>query len=529
MEEEKTDLGHPETYDSPEVHPAATLVREMTDDEFAALKADIAANGQRESIKLLDGKVLDGRNRLRVCGELGIEPRFEDVKTDDAAAYVRSLNVARRHLTTLERARVANSEATRTRADQRGPATFGTGAEGLPPTQAEAAAKFGVGVRTIRQVKAIDESGDGELIASVESGDVSIKKAAAKVALRQRAERRVREVKSPIPIEVLRSFEIIDRELVYRPGRELWTEDSSGSVRCGAVLEEELPHGGFLDDIGKLLRTLKLYRDGCDVLFEDGRITLRQGSTASQIALSAPAKEPERIMGPVDTSDHQLVGRCRMSGMRFAESVKSARVMRAPCVVLMSDTERVSVTWRAPTGVRKRDRENDLARIRTYVGKEVFAELMDGRNDEAVAELVGGTVEYNAVLRGQRLAGGGGSSWECSFAPQLIRLVDPAHNYDVAVYRKGSKGIAVFEAGQESGVMLTYWIEAEEVAAHGEASPVAADLPGRVVHLGDRHQCAVTAEVIDDQVQLTARLDDDPDRAVQVTVPWRDLARLFPE
>jgi len=492
--------------DNPEVHPAASLVREMTCDEFAALKADIDANGLREMIKLLGGKVIDRRNRLRACGELGIPPQFEDVEADDPAAYVLSLNVARRHLTTLERARAANEEATRTRADQSGPATIGTGADGLPPTQAQAAAKYGVGVRTLGQVRAIDGSGDGELIASVDSGDISIKRAAAKVARRQRGERETGEWKSPIPIAVLRNFQKINRQLVYRRGRELWTGDSSRGIRCRAVFEEELPHDGFLDDIRKLLRALSLYRNRCEVLFEDGRITVRQGSKSSQIALSSAETAPVSTMEPVDTSGHDLVGRCRMSGKAFAESVKGAGKLGAPNIVLGSDVRGVSVTWRAPGSVDKAAKKN-------------------------VPEMrAGGGVEYIAVGGGYRLAGGSASSWKCSFAPESVGLVDPEHNYDVAVCGKRGKGVGVFGAvDNATGAKLTYWIKVKDVAAHGGVSSVAVDLPGRVMHTGNQHKRPVTAEVIGDQVQLTARLDDDPDRVVQLTVPWQDLAVLIPQ
>ena len=64
-----------------ESHPVASLFPLMGDEEFAALKADIAANGQREPVWLHDGKLIDGRNRYRACTELGLEPKTEEVAT----------------------------------------------------------------------------------------------------------------------------------------------------------------------------------------------------------------------------------------------------------------------------------------------------------------------------------------------------------------------------------------------------------------------------------------------------------------
>jgi site-specific DNA-methyltransferase (adenine-specific) len=55
-------------------HPAAEAFPMMNAVRLGELKADIAANGQREPITLCDGMILDGRNRYRACIELGIEP-----------------------------------------------------------------------------------------------------------------------------------------------------------------------------------------------------------------------------------------------------------------------------------------------------------------------------------------------------------------------------------------------------------------------------------------------------------------------
>ena len=61
-----------------DVHPAAEIFPLMSDEEFKGLVADIQEHGLREPIVLHDGKVLDGRNRVRACEELGIELDLEN-------------------------------------------------------------------------------------------------------------------------------------------------------------------------------------------------------------------------------------------------------------------------------------------------------------------------------------------------------------------------------------------------------------------------------------------------------------------
>lgn len=82
-------------------HSACELFPMIGDDEFEALKADIRDNGQREPIVLVDGEVVDGRNRMRACAELGIEPKTRNLtraEAGDVFALVMSLNFHRRHL-----------------------------------------------------------------------------------------------------------------------------------------------------------------------------------------------------------------------------------------------------------------------------------------------------------------------------------------------------------------------------------------------------------------------------------------------
>jgi ParB-like chromosome segregation protein Spo0J len=86
-------------------HPLANKFPLMVGKEFAALVADIEANGLREKITLYQGKILDGRNRYRATFQAGIESQFEQFEGDEAAAtaFVISKNIHRRHLKPKEK------------------------------------------------------------------------------------------------------------------------------------------------------------------------------------------------------------------------------------------------------------------------------------------------------------------------------------------------------------------------------------------------------------------------------------------
>jgi N6-adenosine-specific RNA methylase IME4 len=88
-------------------HPIAGIFPLMSGPDLAELAADIRANGLREAITLCDGKILDGRNRFRGCRIAGVSPRFVQFANGSPAAFVLSLNLRRRHLTTSQRACVA--------------------------------------------------------------------------------------------------------------------------------------------------------------------------------------------------------------------------------------------------------------------------------------------------------------------------------------------------------------------------------------------------------------------------------------
>lgn len=87
------------------IHPAADIFPMLEGENLQQLVEDIKANGLINSIKVFDGQIIDGRNRLRACNEAGIPPVFETLETlPDPMAYIIATNLHRRHLTTAQHA-----------------------------------------------------------------------------------------------------------------------------------------------------------------------------------------------------------------------------------------------------------------------------------------------------------------------------------------------------------------------------------------------------------------------------------------
>lgn len=85
------------------VHPLADSFPMIEGPEYEAFKADVEKNGQREPILVSpDGTLLDGRNRIKACEELGIEPKIK-LEKDDPKKVILALNVHRRHMTKDQR------------------------------------------------------------------------------------------------------------------------------------------------------------------------------------------------------------------------------------------------------------------------------------------------------------------------------------------------------------------------------------------------------------------------------------------
>jgi ParB-like chromosome segregation protein Spo0J len=159
-----------------EINPLATLFTPTAEKEFARLRVDIAARAQREPIWTHRGRVVDGRHRLRACGELGLEPV---VREYDGAVldFVIAKNLHRRHLIANQRALLAAKLATLSGGRR------SKTARKQAVTQSDSAALLGVGRTTVQGARQVLDRGVPELVAAVERDAIKVSTAATVATL----------------------------------------------------------------------------------------------------------------------------------------------------------------------------------------------------------------------------------------------------------------------------------------------------------------------------------------------------------
>jgi hypothetical protein len=87
-----------------DVHPVADLFPMLGPDELADLAADIAERGLLDPIVLdVEGRILDGRNRLAACEKAEVVPEFVTYEGDDPIGYALAKGVLRRELRSAQR------------------------------------------------------------------------------------------------------------------------------------------------------------------------------------------------------------------------------------------------------------------------------------------------------------------------------------------------------------------------------------------------------------------------------------------
>lgn len=153
-----------------EFHKLANIFPLIEGGEFEQLVSDIREHGVLEPVWMLEGKILDGRNRYRAAQAAGVECPVRSYDGNDPIGFILSHNLKRRHLNESQRAMVAAKLVT-LRDGQRQDRVRGTSIE-------VASRRLNVGRASVERAKAVQSGGAVELIGAVESGRVSVSVAA---------------------------------------------------------------------------------------------------------------------------------------------------------------------------------------------------------------------------------------------------------------------------------------------------------------------------------------------------------------
>lgn len=165
--------------------------------EFGELRDDIAENGLLEAIWIHpDGSVIDGRNRHRACVETETQPQFRTwAGQGSLVAFVVSLNLKRRHLTSSQRAVVAleilpmlEDEAKERQGKRTDLASVKELTEVQPQRAAQEAAKIANTNRQyVSDAKKLQQQAP-DLLKSVKVGEITIPQAKRELVKRERKE-----------------------------------------------------------------------------------------------------------------------------------------------------------------------------------------------------------------------------------------------------------------------------------------------------------------------------------------------------
>lgn len=169
------------------IHPAANIVPLLEGLAFEALKADIRENGLHMPIAVWEGQILDGRNRMRACEELGIRPNVLEIKSlpgDSPTLYVLSANLHRRHLSPSQLAMVGARARARFDAEAKLRQARKTGTNEVCGDARDLAGQaVGVSGKTIDYASKVLKAGVPELVAACDAGKLAVSRAAQLVEL----------------------------------------------------------------------------------------------------------------------------------------------------------------------------------------------------------------------------------------------------------------------------------------------------------------------------------------------------------
>jgi hypothetical protein len=175
-----------------DVHPAANIVPMLEGAAYESLKEDIRTNGQQVPVVLWKGSVIDGRNRMRVCHELGVSPRtieLDSLPNESPTMYVLSANLHRRHLSPSQLAMVA--ARARDQFDREAKLRQARLAHASGDARDLAGRAVGVSGKSVDYATRVLKDGVPELVSACDAGRLAVSRAARMVELPAQDQRAV--------------------------------------------------------------------------------------------------------------------------------------------------------------------------------------------------------------------------------------------------------------------------------------------------------------------------------------------------
>ena len=183
------------------------LIPPLTPEERQQLKRNIEREGVLDPLKVWNGTILDGHNRLEICDELGIKYYVQEVpdirSREHAKIWIIKNQLGRRNLNESQRAMLAADLKKVYAGPARERMTAGKANPGPNCDEGradeQAARDMNVSRMSVHRAEKVKTDGTPELQAAVMSGDVSVS-AAAEVAGLPENEQRATVAEGPVAV-----------------------------------------------------------------------------------------------------------------------------------------------------------------------------------------------------------------------------------------------------------------------------------------------------------------------------------------
>ena len=235
------------------IHPLVEVFQPYDEERYETLRDSIKGyGGLRQPITVWRGAVIDGRHRYKACVELGLEPWVVELdEYADPLDAVVDLNGVRRQMTTAQRALAAARIANLSHGGDRKSKQYQETDSSLDYTLEAVTKKLGVGTTAAKIGKGVLESGEDDVIAEIDAGNLSINKAQIRITERAAArerEERAAAVRAEIEAQNERKRkEREERELFERERERLERESAAPESGEGAAVSLDIaaPDGGI--------------------------------------------------------------------------------------------------------------------------------------------------------------------------------------------------------------------------------------------------------------------------------------------